>query len=411
MIYFFVGILLFFTPFLEAKENALVGTSAKNSSITKRFLTKSSIEEIEQYLLENDRLDMAPFKELFKEAIEKETGGFFGYHATTMKHWVFNEIIKQVLTLKGYPPIRDDMYFLRAPQEYDEDIVDVKTFLSKCLQGRNRASIIEKKEFISTGFLKILGKKDLFYTKEQIDKVFKALLAFSPFPSDLSKEEAKLCLLDFVGEEAYQLWLSRRFDYDFYRVFLESLDIDVLLRYSALYSPIADTIPWQQKLLVSVNIPLFANFTIPTESTIHVFMKGQSIDETAGEILEEETEKFLQIHGFPKELGKEIFEEAQKITNLQKGILLQFFDDSEYSHLDQLSFICMGFNSFSLEKRVSSYIAQFDPDTNIGQIRLLITKELLDPTTSWLIVKQYDLSEPKKKEEVKRVIRQKLNRA
>lgn len=87
---------------------------------------------------------------------------------------------------------------------------------------------------------------------------------------------------------------------------------------------------------------------------------------------------FLVSYGFSKEIGKEIFEKAQEIVNLNQDILLQFFDDPDYSHLDRASFLCVGFNSFHMDTSVSEFIKNFDPIQSYTQLRPLITKEILN---------------------------------
>jgi hypothetical protein len=112
----------------------------------------------------------------------------------------------------------------------------------------------------------------------------------------------------------------------------------------------------------------------------------------------------LESKGLPKELGKKIFTQAQNILNLDQGILLQFFDDPSYLHLDQFTFPCSGFNSPYLGQSTLNYLSHLDP-SNSPQIRLLITKEILDPNLSWLMIKQHDLSPPGKKAQIINMIK------
>ena len=382
--------------------------TSDRAHITERFLHEFSIEKIVPCLEIEEGCDIALILKVFDEAIAQEKPGFFGYHATTLKHWVFNEIIKHVLTLREQIPFRDHFYFLRSPLAQQEQIQDVTAFLSSCTKKRDCSTFEEKKGYISFALLKLIDRNDLIYNEEVANQVFEALLFFSPLPSKLTKEETQRRLTDFIGINGFQIWLQKRADREIFSQYLEALPIEELLENSRIYSPLVDTEPTQQKLLVSLNIPLFGNFTIPTESTAHVFIKGQSIDSSADEILETATEEFLASYGFPKGLGNEIFKQAEAIISLQQGILLQFFDDPDYSHLDQVSFICMGFNSLYEGKRSSEFITTFDPAKDIAQLRLLITKDTLDPKSSWLTIKQYDLVPLEKKAEIKKLIAQKL---
>ncbi len=385
---------------LEASDRTL--------SITEHFLHEFPIEKIMPYLEIEKGCDVALILEVFNEAIAQEKPGFFGYHATTLKHWVFNEIIKHVWTIREQISIRDRFYFLRSPLGQHEQIQDVAAFLSSCTKKRDCAIFEEKKRYISFELLKLIDKNDLIYNEEVANQVFEALLFFSPLPSKLTREEAQRRLIDFIGNKGFQTWLEKRAQQEVFSQYLEGLPIEDILENSSIYCPIADTEPTQQKLLVSLNIPLFGNFAIPNESTAHVFVTGQSIDSAAGEILETAAEEFLVSYGFPKGLGNEIFKKAEAIISLQQGILLQFFDDPAYSHLDQVSYICNGFNSFYADKRPSEFITTFDPTKDIAQLRLLITKDILDPKSSWLTIKQYDLVPSEKKAEIKKVIAQKL---
>lgn len=392
---------------IKASPSANTQESAENFSITERFLNKFPLQKIISSL-EEDGLNIDPFLEIFSQAIAQEKAGFFGYHATTMKHWLFNEIIKQVLILEGHPFIQNDFYFLRSPENYDEKIQDIKNFLSKCLEKRTLATIEEKKRFISLNFLKVIDKDYLLYDDQTANFVFEALLFFSPISSKLTEEEAKNRLIAFVGTADFEKWLENRFQRENFLKYMDLLTVDEILELNNIYCPVADTLPWQQRLLVSLNIPLFGNFSTPTESTVHVFMKGESIDMDIDEILNTEVQNFLASHGFPKKLGEEIFEEVQFIINLKQGILLQFFDDPAYSHLDLFTFPCTGFNSPSIEKSSLNLLSNLDPEINTEQLRLLITKETLDPKSAWLKINQYDLVPLEKKTEVRRLIEKKL---
>ncbi len=403
------------------KTLCTVEKEKKRGSITNQFLEEFPLTKIQTALeKQQNPLHKEVFSPLFQKILSEEKEGFFGYHATTMRHWVFQEIIKQALILEGKLfNCPEDFYFLRAPQKNSEDIQNIRDFLGKCREKRDFATLEQKKKFISLDFFRVIHQKEELLedlTEEKIETLFESLIFYSDKDSKISKEEAERFLSSLVGISKVQEWLKKRFDPVLMAPYLEDLSLEEIELIANMRFPISDTVPWQRDSLVSLNLSLFSNFSIPTESTLQIFLEGKSISEDTEVFLLTELKKFLEDHGFCKDAAEEIFSRAEAIFDLNQGLLLQFFDRSNYHYLDEYSFLCMGFSSPLWQAKSSELIQNFSPMRYVEihgeiyihpQLRLLITEDTLNPN-SWLKIKEYDLTPAEKKEEVQALIIEKL---
>ncbi len=367
--------------------------------LTDLFLQNYPLEEIRCNLEEQTQsAHLQSCFDLFNVAIDQERLGFFGYHATTMRHWVYQEIVKQVLEKNGqvFPK---NFYLLRAPSETFGKFQTASEFLE--MFSEKKLSLEEKRRFINIFFLRPIGEELLVYTDEEAHLMYEA---FSFSREDLAKRATA-----FLGKKTERLenWLDDPHQED-QRTTEEHEFIFKTLH------PLDDSWEEEQQYLVALNFSLFGNYTVPTESTIYVFAKGRSI-EADKELFEEESQKFLDTLGYAPNTAAEIFEEANQIFSLDQGLLLQFFDDAAYSHLDNCAYLSSNFGLPIQDQKPSEFLSRFDPlaettcvesFTLHPQLRLLMTQETLSP--SWLKIKQYDLVAEEQKEKVRGLITKKL---
>lgn len=364
-------------------------------TLTESFLQQYPLNEIRRSLTEQslserqDGFQLDLFLDIFNQAIAQEHRGCFGYHATTQKHWVFNEIVKQVLEAEGHPPFPTDFYLLRAPGPTFKEFSQASAFLDRF--SERKLSLEEKRRFIHQFFLQPVKEECLEYTDDQALQMYETLLFYSDVPSPLTKEEVAERAAAFIGKrtEALETWLNDPKSDDFDRT---AEDHQFIIE--TLY-PLNDSWPNQQQYLVSLNLSLFGNYTLSTESTIHVFAKGESIDLAGEGCIETAAREFLLSRGYPAEKAEEIFKAIP--FPLNQGLLLQFFDDAAYSHLDDYTYLCSNFGRPLPNQKPSEFLTHFDPtaETISGgpyifhpQLRLLMTEQTLTP--SWLQIKQYD---------------------
>lgn len=403
------------------------------STPTEKYLNEFPIEQIICIVDKYSAIDrgMGDHLNIFYEAIANEDEYFFGYHATTISHFAYQEIVKTVLEKVFQETFREDFYFLRAPGAPAFDIKGIDDFFVLFEPNLN---IEEKKRFIELCFIRTLesisGKKFPAITIEDdtaadIYEVLVNSLASGLYP--LSNGDAVLFAfirnydMDQEDRNAFEgalfQWLKSPLD-----VFYEYED----LRYSEYdfvvkqFDPYDDTRKEQQQLLTSLNISLFAHHTIPTESTVHVFMRGQSIDLDLEDFeyrVLNQLRKFIMSAGMPSSFAEDCWTLAKSKLEFKNGVLLQMFAPFP-ERLDEVAYMCATYGRPMNDVKVSEYIPSFDPQKCEKlplidgeeliihpQVRLVATHaEVLNPY-SWLKVKVYTAVPQKDLKDFKEALR------
>ncbi len=403
-------------------------------SVTARFLNKYSLTSIASTIQqqETDSFDTSKFFPFFLSVIEQENDSFFGYHATTASHLIFHETVKITLEeLYGYR-FPKDFYFLRAPDPTAYSITSRDGFIQK--YSRPELSLEDKQKFVNFFFLKPIERmSQLSFPSDTIEQriledIYQTLLFYSPGEPVLGKslEQVQHQLTLFITK-----YLSGRTEEGRVRSALaewfknplqvERTDQEDVFLYPILH-PIDDTAKAQQSILVSLNISLFSNYTLPSESTAHVFARGESIDLRESAV-RKKTKKFFNLIGIDEAIADQIYLFAKDLLNMQQGILLQFFDNSKdsapLSQINQAAYVCATYGQPDLSITVSQAIPNFLSMKCIEfenlilhpQLRLIcIPATTLNPF-SWLTIKEYDQLQPRDKDQLREFIRIKILQA
>lgn len=407
---------------------------------TGQFLEKHPLHTIEATIKTQGEngFDTTKFFPFFLSVIEQENERCFGYHATTSAHMVFQEMVRCTLEeLYGYT-FPDDFYFLRAPDPQMPSYHSAHEFLKQF--SRKKLSCSDKCRFIELFFLKPLSRYSgavfslELVGEDAVDLVYQALLHFAPVAPvvEKSQDEVQLLLKEFAAKraiatpgvihDAVDRWLKD--PTGAYEEDLDSTSHEFML--SILY-PYDDTNDTQQALLSSLNISLFGNYFVSTESTVHVFAKASSVALRKSHIQAKAREFFKRV-GLDASLADDIYTYSKERLKLKGGVLLQFFDrgysDGLLANTNKATFVCTNFgvpdstlspsalvSDFSLYQCDEGFVPSLGHIVIHPQLRLLaIPSAVLNPF-SWLAIKQYDLMSHKAKVRLKMYIRQKVQRA
>lgn len=405
---------------------------------TGQFLETHSLRDIEATIEAqgDDGFNTKKFFPFFLSVIEQENDRCFGYHATNCGHKIFQEIVRCTLeVLYGYT-FTENFYFLRAPDPDAQAFTSIQEYLRQF--SRKERSAEEKCRFIELFFLKPMARQfgvvccPGSVQEDMIDPLFSALLRFAPVDPviEKSQEEVRILLKDFLTQsaafgalsvdEALDLWIK-----DPYKDWEEELDEDSHEFMMDILYPFNDTEDTQQALLASLNIPLFGNYYVSTESTIHVFAKASSVSLGEAEI-QAKARAFLKLVGIRSSLADDIYRYAEERLKLKGGVLLQFFTKETASErqLDDLAFVCSNFGVPNRTVRPSALVDDLrlhqceEADVpQLGhivlhpQLRLYMMPSVVLNPFSGLEIKQYDLMSHKAKVRLRLYIRQKVQRA
>lgn len=388
---------------------------------TEKYLAEFSFEEISQEIEEQGEIGfkMGDYYPLFQKAIAAEDETFFGYHATTIDHLLYQEITKAMLEKIFEERFRSDFYFLRTPGQEFFNINNKNDFFHLFAP---KPTTPEKRKFVQLYFIDIIEKiSGTSFPHIEVDesvtaKIYKAL-AYSLPSKEVSKEKTFEILYEFLKnskleereflcfENALMRWIECPKKH-FHEASDYSHKDEKFVR--AHLSPYNDTQKQQQRLLISLNTALFAHHTLPPESTVHIFASGQSVDIDSIDFekkMLKELQNFASMSGFSAAVAKKCIELTKDVFELESGVLLQFFAPSS-SSLDEVTYLCSTFGEplrdESSAKTVSEYLVTFDPKKFEKlifpgmapillhpQVRLLATNsETLNPY-SWLKVKVY----------------------
>lgn len=399
--------------------NLISATAAATPETTpsERFLQGQSWESITTQL--DDRLHSCFLNSipLLQQTVAAEVEpGFFGYHASSQKLRLFQDILRVVFEEVVLIPIPEDFQFFRIPgddfftfregkeeffRRYKRSDTDkvrsvvanallflpLEKELGVCLryeefspeqQSQIWNTFQELLYFIDEDliypYFQNLGEEDV--SMEELkgrDAIPKGALPFSAFKEKLQKlvhyykksmeknfadtsdafflqkglslnyysaekqvERLFPLLLQKISEEKnvdaaiLYSWLEGAMEGD--ELLYQSLDTDEnkpdgMLVWQFLF-PIWDVRKDQQSLLVSINVPLFGNMNFEGESTLAVFLEGESISNGDNGMTKRLKAFFLEI-GLEPELAKKLWQlGTQKLAaeGSKGGILLQLFD-------------------------------------------------------------------------------------
>jgi len=409
---------------------------------TQRFLEKFPLDSIESSIkAQSDGFDTEKYLPFFLQVAEQENENFFGYHATSMAHLIFQEIMKMTFEeLYGYH-FPTDFYFLRAPDPASYPFHNSEEFINK--YSRQPLSMEEMRQFIHLFFLRPLYiESGIDFSIETvqdstIEEIYQTLLCYAPvLPStNKSVDEVQRTLKEFVMDlviqnsikvepeildEALERWFTDP-SQDEYRDFESDDDEDFVF---AILYPFDDTSNDQQALLTALNVSLFANYSISSESTVHIFAKGASVDLDEDD-LRKKAKQFCDLVGVDAEVADEIYSYAEEFLDIKEGVLLQFFDKNKDNHalsdINEAAFVCSNFGVPDLATQASYAVSNFNTLKYVEvdvpawghvvlhpQLRLVaIPSTTLNPF-SWLEIKEYDLMDPNYKAQLREFIRSKV---
>lgn len=297
-----------------------------------------------------ERFDTALWMPFFQEAAKNESSNFFGYHATTSAHYVLNLIIKLALQHSCKLNIPDDFYFLRSPDPSRYTLHSVDEFFEKYKEPALSAS--EKKKFVKSALLQPLNKASRRHitignlTSDEFETIYKGLIY-----SNLKSSQ----LVRHFPQKVIQRYLKDPIG--FCKKWGNELDESLLF---LIKNPILDTNKHIQKELISLNIPLYAHFTIPTESTMHIVANNESIDMEAIDRIIKELRSFLDRMGYERECRDALIKIAKSLISQPHGVLLQFFARDD-AFLDRYAYIATNFGTPSKNKIPSKIVTDYDP--------------------------------------------------
>lgn len=387
---------------------------------TASFLKHYPLEKIGSIVKKqsNGTYDKKKWFPFFLDVSKHEGPGFFGYHATTSSHFLIHLVLKSTFEeLYGYQ-FPEDFYFLRAPLGHCYEFSDKSEFLKQFAVPK--LSVNKQRKMINLLLLKPLQKATKVslplscIPKEHYEQLQIALLHFfsesgpRPPTTRLGAVNAiKAAFKDHPKKKVLLAKINKWFKNPKKYFTLEKNKVhikedDAYFIYKAI-NPIRDSDGDMQKILLSMNIALFSNFSCPGESTIHVIANNQSIELDGDQLSKKILSNFFKKIGYPIEIVADLIDAKQAIFDHNEGVLLQFFDatyESDNPELNRFAYISKPYGMPLFEHKPTTFIANFNPNTPLmivgkgkdqmiadPQLRLVMTsRETLNPF-SWLRIK------------------------
>lgn len=412
---------------------------------TERYLEKFDETKVAQIVQEDalkfgKAFDFSKHRDFFRKIIASEDENFIGYHATTVHHWIFQEFVRATLEEKHGWTIPEDFYFLRTPMNPKYDTNGREDCIKKF--GRPEYTAEELKNVVYELIDAPIYKKTTQHLdwklvkEEKISRLYYLLLHFAVHMpnTNLTKQEASKELKALLNEmlpapisDAKKIKLQKTiqaFALDPFNS-KKSLVPDASL-YPAwlpiqrIVMPFDDTDEDFQQLIVSLNIPLYGNVQISTESTIHIFANNASVEldpEEAIEIFFESNMEFFK--DLDMKAIKKLYQWAIPQVKANGGIILQFLSDPQMTprDIDSIFYVSNYYGNplfnISVKEEIDHGLGDliYSPIFNQQillhkQIRLILTNEWALNPFSGLKIKAYDKMEPAFKVELKRKIRE-----
>lgn len=408
---------------------------------TEKYLTQISEEEIAQFIQEDvldtgTSFDFNQYADFFHGIIAQENEFLIGYHASTTDHLIFQEFVRVAMEeIHGWD-VPEDFYFLRAPWDHAYDFEGTQEIFKK--YGRPEFTPKELKKVVFhlvDSPLHHLSGHHLNWQKmsnKKVERLYFLLLHFTLFMpnTELTREEAAIELKKTLQKmipstlsskhqeklrKGIEAFIADPFEDEF-----RELNPD-WLPFQSINCPFDDSDEELQKLVIALNVPLYGNFSLSSESTLHIFAKNRSVevsDDFEYFFARAPNDFFMGIDMDSKAV-KDLLAWAKKHLTTETGTILQFFwEPSELApELDNLLYPCGFWGAPCLGKSVKEVITdgkgewEFWPHFNQKllvnqQVRLVLTnRHSLNPKGG-LKIREYDLIDPALKKELRSRIRE-----
>ncbi len=413
---------------------------------TENLLTQVSENEIAEVIALDElgignSFNFNLYADFFHQIIVQENENLIGYHATTVDHYIFQEFVRAILEIRHEWKIPEDFYFLRVPGEKEFNIKGVTEISNRF--GRPEFNAAQLKDVVFAlidGPIHKLSGQHLNWENindEKIKQLYDLFLHFtSNMPIENMSRVAATAELMRMLKEMVPLDISEGRIVDLQKAivrFAKNPRADKFretypawLPFERINFPFDDTDEELQSLIISLNIPLYGNFQIASESTIHIFANNMSveIDNDEDDANDVSYESFFKdradgfFNGINSKQVKEIFDWAKGNLSTKTGIILQFtINHSEYSsELENIFYPCGFFGvplkGSSVKENIQNgkgdwivFPHSHKPFLINNQPRLVLTNEFSLNPFSGLKIKQHDLIDPASKLELRQRIR------
>ncbi|MBA3237867.1 MAG: hypothetical protein H0T62_05890 [Parachlamydiaceae bacterium] len=372
---------------------------------------------------QGDSFDFYHYAPFFRNIIAQENDSFIGYHATTIDHLVFQEFIRATLEVRYGWVIPEDFYFLRIPGDPTYNIQGSKEIFKRF--GRPEYDTNQLREIVfalvDTPLHELTGIHLQWnsVSDKAINRLYFLLLhfAFTMPNMELSKNQASAELEELIlqmlpndlKKVQKRKFLQRVKD------FISDPTEDTRGEFPRIYRPFDDTDEDLQKIVISLNVPLYGNIFIPSESTVHIFANNCSVELDEDDHLDRffvENKEFFA--GISIDHVDEVYTWLKSQLTDKSGVILQFFRDSTHTSFDlsQIFFPCKYFGEPLLGESVENIIKHEDgewqnwtifshPILVNKELRLVLTNEVSLNPTAGLKIKEYDLIDPQTKKELR----------
>ncbi len=413
----------------------IIGSCAAAGTPTQVYLEQTSLDTItEEYQQHITGIhDTLPF---FLHIAAEEDENFFGYHGSSTKYRLFQDVLMAVFEEVLEYDLPEDFYFLRVPGLEDFNIAGNKTAYIETF-GRKmtpelRETMLQKLvlDSVNNEFGTELKAEELSEDELTLMEGICFDLAdfIDPLIDRTSPEKSKVVkmtkrngssyiqsvktksrqIMRYIDENsmlpmtsspniAQVIKVLEKYvgDYESLRSFLySSLSPKALYEKYYILSyfdeipydfyvflfPFNDTIPDQQARVVCMNVALFGNYFRWDESSIYIFSQDSSIEAGEDNVVNYLSDFFDEI-GLPKNKAKELFETGRDIirsSGYKMGTLLQFFDISagdRLNDIDKSSFVSLDFGKPIININSSDLVkGDYPPKKNDIdlQLRLII---------------------------------------
>lgn len=360
----------------------LISFNSLTATPTERFLKQTSIEEIKAAMQPAHRDHITTLEAIAKQE-DEET--FFGYHGLTQKHRLFQDVLRAVFEEYLDIELPKNFYFLRIPgatiwdwkkgkesflttfneRKYPEDeFKAVVKNLFKQIKDKLGLAIsfnaLSKKEYATLKeyfqhYMHVeyqeqwIRKAERYtlpirYKWKQVEKhknfskvlsVIKKHAQANAPQTDLAAIEAGM--QDLLTSDFSPIYIDRLF-YAHKPLEQQQKFYEYWLTFAFPYN---DTVYPQQAMLVSMNVPLFANSSTSGCFTPEIFLANESVMNGDSHLLDSLGEFFNEI-GLSSSMASSLWEDGEAIL-LQDprptGCLLQFYNESALQGAQPFSFV------------------------------------------------------------------------
>ncbi|MFI5344125.1 MAG: hypothetical protein ACHQUC_07890 [Chlamydiales bacterium] len=320
------------------------------------------------------------FPLLLEIAGHETKNAFFGYHGMTQRSRLFQDILRVVFETVLEIPLPKNFYFFRIPSNkafHWEKGADsfLDRFGNRKLSSFHQNLIVENFLIIIEKAIGLGIKLDDFSDHEisTIWSYFESFIKWDirqewirkagkysipeEYPLKESPTEHLTDLISVINQkliikypdfdpEKFPQWIQNKFNHYFERsiFYLRELhsvskeDKDFIYRF---LDPFYDVAKPQNKILVSLNIPLFGNYLFDGSFTPQIYLSNKSVlggDEKMKKLLS----KFFDRIGLDSSLIDPLWLEGQNIieeSNHTGGCLIQLYDESVVRGEAPLSFV------------------------------------------------------------------------